>query len=148
MRIRTSRTTGCPRAWRERRIWRLRPSARVSVKVVVALAASKWGRPTRAGEVTTPSSRRTPETSRRTSSAPSVPRAFTRYTRGLSREGWSSAWVTSPSLVSSSRPSLSRSRRPTGKIRTRRSGTRSSTLRRPRSSRTVVTTPLGLFRIQ
>ena len=55
-----------------------------------------------------------------------------------------SRWVRSPSLVSSNRPSVSWSRRPTGNTRGS-AGTRSTTVGRPWGSSAVVITPVGLL---
>ena len=58
--------------------------------------------------------------------------------------GWVRRWARSPSLVRTSRPSLSASSRPTGNTRGS-SGTSSTTVGRPWGSSAVVTTPTGLL---
>ena len=68
-----------------------------------------------------------------------------RYSFSTPWLGWASRLASSPSLVSSSSPSVSTSRRPTGKTRGS-AGTSCTTVRRPCGSAAVVTTPAGLLR--
>ena len=62
------------------------------------------------------------------------PSTSARYSLSTPKLGWVRRWVRSPSLVSSSRPSVSASSRPTGNTRGS-AGTRSTTVGRPCGSR-------------
>ena len=75
MRVRTSRTTGCPTVSHIRRIWRFRPSWMTMRSRDGATTA------TRAGAVV-PSSSSTPSRSRRTAPADGSPSTWTRYSFG------------------------------------------------------------------
>ena len=91
------------------------------------------------GRVRVPSSSTTPELSCSTCSSVAWGWTVTRYSLLMPPEGCIMALAKAPSLVISSRPSLSLSRRPTGYSRAGMSATRSMTVRRPSSSLTVVT---------
>ena len=122
MRVRTRRWTGWPTASHMRRTWRLRPSW------ITRRRTPGASTPTSAGAVG-PSSSSTP--SRRARNAPGggvPPATSATYSLATPWEGCVSSWASAPSLVRISRPSVWRSRRPTGKTRGS-AGTRSSTVR-------------------
>ena len=141
MRTRTSRRTGWPTASHILRICRLRPSW----MAIRSTPGEGWV--TFAGAVT-PSSRATPSRSVRMASGltlrPAATSTSARYSFSTPIDGWATRLASSPSLVSSRRPSVSASSRPTGNTRGL-AGTRSTTVRRPCVSRAVVTTPAGLL---
>ena len=121
IRTRTSRCTGCPTASHIRRTWRLRPSW----MVIRSTPGSGWL--TLAGAVT-PSSSSTPSRSRRSARRRSGPPRHVGEVLLLDAEARvGQRWARSPSLVRSSRPSVSASRRPTGNTRGS-AGTRSTTV--------------------
>ena len=138
IRVRTSRTTGCPTASHILRTCRFRPSWMTIRRSDGATVD------TRAGAVV-PSSSSTPSRRRRTAPADGSPSTSTRYSLGTPNDGWVSRWVSPPSLVRIRRPSLSMSSRPTGKTRGS-GGTRETTVGRPWVSSAVLTTPTGLLR--
>src|SRR3954447_17227197 len=156
-RMRTSRLTETPAAKNIRRIWRFMPCSSVTRYQV----SSRTGRPIRspiwrtsaevAGRRFTrralPSSRSTPRSSVARCSASSGRSMPTAYSRSTSWLGWSMRCAQSPSFVSSSSPSESRSSRPTGNNRWARAfsspGTRSTTVLDACRSLTVLVTPAG-----
>ena len=137
IRVRTSRMTGCPTASHMRRTWRLRPSWMTRRRTFGSTGV------TRAGAVT-PSSSSTPSRNCRRTDRVGDPSTCTTYSFSTPYEGWVMRLAISPSLVKSRSPSVSRSRRPTGKTRGS-SGTRPTTTGRPWGSSAVVTTPTGLL---
>ena len=91
------------------------------------------------GMVLVPSSSTTPLLSLRMVASSARGCTVTRYSLEIPPDGWVTACAKAPSLVISSRPSLSLSKRPTGYRRAGMSLTKSITVLRPSSSLAVVT---------
>ena len=145
MALRRRRITSSPTASHIRRISRFLPS-RMVISSTVRSGSSVTTLIT-AGWVRVPSSSSTPWLRATTCSSVARGRTVTRYSLLTPWEGCIIRLAKSPSLVSRSRPSLSRSRRPTGNTRAGTPSIRSITVLRPSSSLVVVTNPRGLLSI-
>src|SRR3954447_17959821 len=140
--VRVRRDTGSPTWASSRRTMCLRPSCRTTSTT----DCPAWVSTTRnESTLTGPSSSSTPPRSRRARSPGTEPDTWARYVLRASSEGGASRWASSPSLVRSSRPSVSWSSRPTWTSPLARSPTMSPTVGRARSSLIAVITPAGLF---
>src|SRR5713226_379435 len=150
--VRRNDCTLWPTACSIRRTWRWRPS-RMTTRSSVwpePNAGSKPATSTSAGAVL-PSSRSTPLRSSSRSLALGLPATTATYSLATLYRGCVSRNASSPSSVSTRRPLVSASRRPTGKSRCPdrpSSPTASSTVVRDASSFAVVITPTGLLSIR